>query len=78
MVSEPRHSLDARDPVSRTQSHQRFGFPKQDGYSISPWLQDARGDQLLTHRTAPDLPPQADIVIIGSGVSRLTPEYYLH
>jgi hypothetical protein len=47
----------------------QFGFPKQHGQSHSYWLEGAHGDELLNHRTTPDLPSSADIVIIGSGVS---------
>jgi hypothetical protein len=47
----------------------RFGFPKQDGRALSYWLQQVQGDALLNHRTTPELPPSADIVVIGSGAS---------
>lgn len=46
------------------------GFPKQTGQSLSYWLQGVRCDPLLDHRSTPELPASADIVIIGSGVSR--------
>ncbi|KAJ6071620.1 hypothetical protein N7499_009634 [Penicillium canescens] len=46
-----------------------FGFPKRAGYSVSHWLQSVQDDPLLNHRTTPKLPPSADIVIIGSGIS---------
>jgi glycine/D-amino acid oxidase-like deaminating enzyme len=45
------------------------GFPKQDGQSLSYWLQQVRCDPLLDHRTTTDLPSDADTVIIGSGIS---------
>lgn len=45
------------------------GFPKQSGQSLSYWLQGVRCDPLLDHRSSPELPGSADIVIIGSGVS---------
>lgn len=45
------------------------GFPKQTGQSLSYWLQGVRCDPLLDHRSTPDLPASADIVVIGSGVS---------
>lgn len=48
---------------------ENFGFPKRTNYSISHWLQSVQGDPLLDHRTTPELPASADIVIIGSGVS---------
>jgi hypothetical protein len=50
-------------------TQERFGFPKQHGQSQSYWLHRVQGDALLNHRTTPDLPSSADIVIIGSGVS---------
>ncbi|PYH42519.1 NAD(P)/FAD-dependent oxidoreductase [Aspergillus saccharolyticus JOP 1030-1] len=46
-----------------------FGFPKQADYSISHWLQSVKDDPLLNHRTTPELPQSADVVIIGSGMS---------
>ncbi|KAI3281275.1 hypothetical protein DTO002I6_9889 [Penicillium roqueforti] len=48
---------------------ENFGFPKRTNYSISHWLQSVQGDPLLDHRTTPELPASADIVIIGSGMS---------
>jgi hypothetical protein len=48
---------------------ERFGFPMQDSRLLSYWLETVQGDPLLHHRTTPDLPLSADIVIIGSGVS---------
>ena len=50
-----------------------FGFPKRDGLSLSCWLQGVQDDPLLDHNTTPELPSHADIVIIGSGVSALSP-----
>ncbi|KAL4931087.1 NAD(P)/FAD-dependent oxidoreductase [Aspergillus undulatus] len=47
----------------------RYGFPKEGHYSLSYWLQGVQGDPLLNHRTTADLPPKADIVIIGSGLT---------
>ncbi|KAL4995649.1 FAD dependent oxidoreductase-domain-containing protein [Aspergillus recurvatus] len=47
----------------------RFGFPKEGRYSLSYWLRGVQGDPLLNHRTTPDLPSSADIVIIGSGMT---------
>ncbi|KAI0004438.1 DAO-domain-containing protein [Xylariaceae sp. FL0662B] len=45
------------------------GFPKPSGQSLSYWLQGVRCDPLLDHRTTPELPPSADTVIIGSGIT---------
>jgi glycine/D-amino acid oxidase-like deaminating enzyme len=45
------------------------GFPKQDGQSLSYWLQQVRCDQLLDHRTTEILPDNVDTVVIGSGIS---------
>ncbi|RDW60293.1 hypothetical protein BP5796_11899 [Coleophoma crateriformis] len=57
-------------PASSTAIPQeRYGFPKPDGYSLSYWLQGVQGDPLLNHRTTPEVPPSADIVIIGSGIT---------
>lgn len=47
-----------------------FGFPKPGGGSISHWLQGALVDPLFDYRSTSELPSSADIVIIGSGVSR--------
>lgn len=44
------------------------GFPKATGQSLSYWLQGVRADPLLDHRTTPNLPSSADVVVIGSGV----------
>ncbi|KAF2108120.1 FAD dependent oxidoreductase [Lophiotrema nucula] len=41
----------------------------QGGQSLSYWLQQVRCDPLLDHRTTPDLPKEADTVIIGSGIT---------
>ncbi|KAL4875625.1 FAD dependent oxidoreductase [Aspergillus karnatakaensis] len=48
---------------------ERFGFPKEGQYSLSYWLGGVQGDPLLYHRTTPELPSSADIVIIGSGMT---------
>ncbi|KAJ4318926.1 hypothetical protein N0V94_004156 [Neodidymelliopsis sp. IMI 364377] len=55
----------AASPTNQT----RTGFPKQDGQSLSYWLQQVRCDPLLNHRTTKDLPNNADTVIIGSGIT---------
>jgi hypothetical protein len=59
-------------PTTNVPKH-RFGFPKnlKEGVSLSHWLKTVQGDPLLDHRTTPDLPTSADIVIIGSGVCLL-------
>ncbi|KAK0503316.1 DAO-domain-containing protein [Armillaria luteobubalina] len=44
-------------------------FPKQDGQSLSYWLQGVRSNPLLDHRTTDKLPEEADVVIIGSGAT---------
>lgn len=63
-------ALNVNDEASASNLYsERFGFPKQDGRSLSYWLQTVRCDPLLDHRTTSELPPSADIVIIGSGVS---------
>lgn len=48
---------------------ERYGFPKQDASLLSYWLETVQGDLLLHHRSTPELPLSADIVVIGSGVS---------
>ena len=61
--------LNVNDEASAPKlSGDRFGFPKQDGRSLSYWLQTVRNDPLLDHRTTSELPSSADIVIVGSGV----------
>ncbi|KAF8922380.1 DAO-domain-containing protein [Mucidula mucida] len=37
--------------------------------SLSYWLQGVRASPLLDHRTTADIPPEADVVIIGSGLT---------
>lgn len=49
-----------------------FGFPKEGRYSLSYWLRGVQGNSLLNHRTTPELPSSADIVVIGSGVSTIS------
>ncbi|KIY64654.1 DAO-domain-containing protein [Cylindrobasidium torrendii FP15055 ss-10] len=44
-------------------------LPLATGASRSYWLQNASANPLLNHRTTKDLPAQADVVIIGSGMS---------
>lgn len=45
------------------------GRPLEKGACLSYWLQNVRCDPLLDHRTTENLPSEADVVIIGSGVS---------
>lgn len=47
----------------------RTGLPKQEGQSLSYWLQQVRADPLLDHRTTASLPQDADTVVIGSGIT---------
>lgn len=61
--------LNVEEYASKPQSHGRTGFPKQDGQSLSYWLQQVRCDPLLDHRTTDELPHEADTVIIGSGIT---------
>ncbi|KAK0210807.1 FAD dependent oxidoreductase [Desarmillaria ectypa] len=44
-------------------------FPKQEGQSLSYWLQDVRSNPLLDHRTTEEPPEDADVVMIGSGAT---------
>ena len=43
-------------------------LPLSSGMSSSLWLETVRNNPLLDHRTTPQLPNNADVVIIGSGV----------
>ncbi|KAK7973070.1 FAD dependent oxidoreductase [Apiospora saccharicola] len=52
-----------------TDGNGHWGFPRPKGQSLSYWLQQVRCDELLDHRTAERLPPTADTVIIGSGIT---------
>lgn len=63
---------DISEAASTGSLPERYGFPRQGGQSRSYWLQGVQGDALLDHRTTPKVPPSADIVIIGSGVSALS------
>lgn len=63
---------DVEERTSTDTPKERYGFPKENGSSRSHWLHGVEGDELLDHRTTPDLPILADIVIIGSGVSFVT------
>ncbi|KAF2185472.1 DAO-domain-containing protein [Zopfia rhizophila CBS 207.26] len=61
--------LNVEEYASSQSSQGRTGFPKQGGQSLSYWLQQVRCDPLLDHRTTPELPKEADTVIIGSGIT---------
>lgn len=43
-------------------------FPLAEGMSLSYWLQGVRSNPLLDHRSSEEIPAEADVVIIGSGV----------
>lgn len=58
-------------PGSADKAQSSTSFPLEQGMSISLWLETVRGNPLLDHRSTPDLPSTADVVIIGSGVSAL-------
>lgn len=45
------------------------GLPLESGFCLSLWLQTVRNNPLLNHRTTEELPKEAEVVIIGSGVS---------
>ncbi|WVQ72711.1 hypothetical protein IAR50_002271 [Cryptococcus sp. DSM 104548] len=45
------------------------GKPLNSGFSLSHWLQTVRNNPLLDHRTTDSLPTEADVVVIGSGIS---------
>ena len=44
---------------------------------LSFWLASARNSDLLGHRTSSDLPSDADVVIIGSGMSGAATAFFL-
>lgn len=48
---------------------QMTGLPLESGFCLSLWLQTVRNNPLLNHRTTEELPKEAEVVIIGSGVS---------
>ncbi|KAI1078920.1 DAO-domain-containing protein [Whalleya microplaca] len=62
-------SLNVDEYASAGNDGHWTGFPKPSGQSLSYWLQGVRCDPLLDHRTTPNLPPSADTVIIGSGIT---------
>jgi len=62
-------ALNVEEYASTPSKSARTGFPKQNGQSLSYWLQQVRCDPLLDHRTTETLPKDADTVVIGSGIS---------
>lgn len=48
---------------------QMTALPLESGFCLSLWLQTVRNNPLLNHRTTDELPREAEVVIIGSGVS---------
>ncbi|OWZ50580.1 hypothetical protein C368_06725 [Cryptococcus neoformans 125.91] len=48
---------------------QMTGLPLESGFCLSLWLQTVRNNPLLNHRTTEELPKEAEVVIIGSGIS---------
>ncbi|WVQ77774.1 hypothetical protein IAR50_007464 [Cryptococcus sp. DSM 104548] len=49
--------------------HARPGLPLAQGMSLSHWQQTTRSNPLLNERTTQELPSEAEVVIIGSGIS---------
>ncbi|KAL4990058.1 hypothetical protein BDW68DRAFT_175418 [Aspergillus falconensis] len=68
-MSRPTIPSVKESPSGNAAQSTRSGFPKEGRYSLSYWLRGVQGDPLLNHRTTPDLPSSADIVIIGSGMT---------
>jgi hypothetical protein len=63
------------DPVVAPQDQDNDksnGFPLAEGMSLSHWLQGVRSDTLLDYRSSERLPQEAEVVIIGSGVRKLS------
>jgi len=52
------------------------GFPHPKP-NLSFWLQGARNDPLIGHRTTQTIPSDADVVIIGAGMSGAATAYHL-
>ncbi|KAL5333332.1 FAD dependent oxidoreductase-domain-containing protein [Aspergillus crustosus] len=70
MSPGPSTAPNVEESLAGSAAHpERYGFPKEGEYSLSYWLQGVQGDPLLNHRTTPELPASADIVIIGSGMT---------
>ncbi|ODN77772.1 hypothetical protein L202_04902 [Cryptococcus amylolentus CBS 6039] len=49
--------------------HPTTGLPLDSGFSLSLWLQTVRNNPLLDHRSTESLPAEAEVVVIGSGIS---------
>ncbi|KAK8866191.1 hypothetical protein IAR55_001342 [Kwoniella newhampshirensis] len=45
------------------------GLPIPEGMCLSQWLLTVRSNPLLDHRTTEELPKEAEVVIIGSGIT---------
>jgi hypothetical protein len=60
--------LNVEEYASAFPEDGKTGFPKQNGQSLSYWLQQVRCDPLLDHRSTQELPKETDTVVIGSGV----------
>ncbi|KAL3453240.1 FAD dependent oxidoreductase-domain-containing protein [Aspergillus insuetus] len=69
MSPGPTTAPSVGESVSPNVLQERHGFPKEGRYSLSYWLQGVQGDPLLNHRTTPEIPPEVDIVVIGSGMT---------
>ncbi|KAL0956567.1 hypothetical protein HGRIS_002704 [Hohenbuehelia grisea] len=70
---------DAHDGIRSTTNAKEYtspGYPLADP-CLSFWLQHTRTSSLLGHRTTPDLPSAAEVVIIGAGMSGAATAYYL-
>lgn len=52
------------------------GFPHPKP-GLSFWLQGTRNNQLIGHRTTQAIPSDADVVIVGAGMSGATIAYHL-
>lgn len=52
------------------------GFPRQD-YMLSYWLQHTRSSPMLGYRSTPELPQEADCVVLGAGFSGVMTSYFL-
>ena len=59
-----------------TPLHPPVGLPR-DKPCLSFWLANARNENLSDHRTPGTLPEEADVVIIGSGMSGVALAYFL-
>ena len=52
------------------------GFPHPKP-TLSFWLQGTRNNPLIGHRTTEDIPNEADVVIIGAGMSGVATAYHV-